>query len=93
MSAVGWTKTCNFCGQSYEANLPTDAHDPCEGWPEPVSATTLADVYAYVDEQVSAYQNEAVSPERALSNIAAIIADYETTELMKERGEVWDGEV
>lgn len=40
--------------------------------------TTLADAYASIDEVVTAYQHEAVSAERALANIAAIIADYES---------------
>lgn len=39
---------------------------------------TLLDAYQAIDEEVTRYQHEAVSPERALSNIAAIIADYES---------------
>ena len=55
--------------------------------------TTLADLYAGVDEEVMRYQADAVSAERALANIAAILADYETTELLKEQGIEWDGNV
>lgn len=38
-------------------------------------------------------QHEAVSAERAMSNIASIIADYETTEMLKEQGIEWDGDI
>lgn len=39
---------------------------------------TITDAYQAIDEVVMAYQHEAVSAERAMSNIAAIIADYES---------------
>ena len=38
---------------------------------------TALDAYQAIDEVVMQYQHEAVSAERAMSNIAAIIADYE----------------
>jgi hypothetical protein len=41
---------------------------------------TLADLYAEVDSVNMAYQHEAISAERAMSDIAAIIADYESGE-------------
>lgn len=41
---------------------------------------TITDAYQAIDEVVTQYQHEAVSAERALSNIAAIIADYESGE-------------
>lgn len=39
---------------------------------------TVLDAYQAIDEIVTSYQHEAVSAERALSHIAAIIADYES---------------
>lgn len=39
---------------------------------------SITDAYQAIDEVVMQYQHEAISPERALSNIAAIIADYES---------------
>lgn len=39
---------------------------------------TITDAYQAIDEVVMSYQHEAVSAERAMSYIAAIIADYES---------------
>lgn len=38
----------------------------------------LSEAYNAIDEEVTRYQQEQVSAERALSNIAAIIADHES---------------
>lgn len=40
----------------------------------------LTDAYEQVDNVVTAYQNGIISAESAMSNIAAIIADYESGE-------------
>jgi hypothetical protein len=42
--------------------------------------TTIVDAYQAIDEVVTAYQHEALSAERAMGDIAAIIADYESGE-------------
>lgn len=48
---------------------------------EPISKPlTTLDAYQAIDEVVTQYQHQGVSAERAMSNIAAIIADYESGE-------------
>lgn len=39
---------------------------------------TALDAFHSIDEEVTRYQHGGVSAERAMSNIAAIIADYES---------------
>ena len=42
--------------------------------------TTLADLYAAVDEETMRYEAGAISAEQAMSNIKSIVKDYENGE-------------